>query len=136
VLRLLLRSITINFASVYIAAQILSGVVTYVGGFRTIFLASLVLAAINLVVRPVINLLLLPIHLVTLGLFRWLANLITLFAVTRLVPDFMIHPFVSPAINLTYIIIPVIQFSAFGAFLYATLVLTLTFHLLYWLLQD
>jgi len=135
-LRLLLRSLAINLASVYIASKILGGVVSYVGGFKTLLLASLVLAAVNLIVRPLINLLLLPIHLVTLGLFRWVANLITLFTVTRFVPDFMIHPFTSPQINLTYLIVPAINFSAFGAFLYVTFVLTLTFHFLYWLLQD
>jgi|SRR3989344_4592178 len=135
-LRLLLRSLAINFASVFIASQILSGVVSYVGGFQTIFFASVIIAVINLVVRPVINLLLLPIHLVTLGLFRWAANIVTLFLVARLVPNFTIHPFAFPGLNLTYLIVPPFHFSAFGAFIYATLVLTATFHFLYWLLQD
>jgi uncharacterized membrane protein YvlD (DUF360 family) len=121
---------------VYIASQVLSGVITYVGGFQTLFMASLVLAAVNLVVRPIINLLLLPIHLVTLGVFRWVANVATLFAMTRLVSNFMINPFSFGGLNLTYVIIPPIHFSTFGAFLYVTLVLTLVFHFLYWLLQD
>lgn len=134
--RLLLRSLAINFASVYIASQILGGVVSYVGGFRTLLVASVIIAAVNLVVRPVVNLLLLPIHLVTLGLFRWVANIVTLFLVARLVPNFAVHPFTFPGLNLTYLIIPPIHFSTFGAFLYATLILTTVFHFLYWLLQD
>src|SRR3990167_1349758 len=64
-LRLLLRSIAINLASIYIAAQVLSSIISYVGGTQTLLLAALTLAAVNLFVRPVINLLLLPIHLVT-----------------------------------------------------------------------
>ena len=135
-IRLLLRSVAINLASIYIAAQILSGIITYVGGYQTLLLAALAIAVVNLFVRPVINLLLLPIHLVTLGIFRWVANLVTLYLVTLLVPNLQIHSFTFPGLDLKYIIIPSMHFTAFGAFVVATLTLTLTFHLLYWLLQD
>lgn len=135
-LRLLLRTIGINMLSVYLASQILSGIITYVGGYQTLLMAAIAIAAVNLVVRPVINLLLLPIHLVTLGVFRWLANIVTLYLVTLLIPNLQVHPFTSPGFNLTYLILPSIHFSAFGAFAVATFILTLTFHLIYWLLQD
>ena len=135
-LRLLLRSIAINLASIYIAAQVLSSIISYVGGTQTLLLAALTLAAVNLFVRPVINLLLLPIHLVTLGLFRWVSNLVTLYLVTFLFPAIQIHAFTFPGLNLRYLIIPPLHFSAFGAFMVATLILTLIFHFLYWLLQD
>lgn len=135
-LRLLLRSIAINLASIYLAAQILSGVITYIGGYQTLLLASLAIALVNLFVRPVINLLLLPIHLVTLGIFRWVANLITLYLVTLLVPNLQIHAFTFPGLDLKYVIIPAMHFTAFGAFVVATITLTFTFHFIYWLLQD
>lgn len=134
-IRLALRSLTINLAGIYIAAKILSGIVTF-GSFNTLFLAALAVAAVNLLVRPVINLLLLPIHLVTLGVFRWVANLATLFIVTRLVPDLQIHAFDFVGMNLTFLIIPPIHFSVFGAFVVVTVVMTVVFHFLYWLLQD
>ena len=135
-IRIFLRSIAINLASIYIAAQVLAGVIVYVGGWQTLFMSALAIALINLFVKPLVNLLLLPINLITLGTFRWLANVITLYLVTRFVPNLQIHPFVSSAINAKYLIIPSIHFSAFGAFLVATFTLTLIFHLLYWLLQD
>jgi putative membrane protein len=135
-LRLLLRSVAINLAGIYIAAQILSGVITFVGGYQTLLMASLAIAAVNLIVRPVINLLLLPIHLITLGIFRWIANLVTLYLVTWLVPNLQIHSFYFPGLNFRYLIIPSMFFSAFGAFVVTTLTLTVIFHLLYWLLQD
>lgn len=135
-LRLLLRSIAINLASIYLAAQILSGVITYIGGYQTLLLASLAIALVNLFVRPVINLLLLPIHLVTLGVFRWIANLVTLYLVTLMVPNLQIHAFTFPGLDLKYVIIPPMHFTAFGAFVVATITLTFTFHFIYWLLQD
>ncbi len=135
-LRILLRSIAINLACVYVTIQILSGVVTYIGGVQTLLLASVAIAGVNLIVKPLINLLLLPIHLVTLGVFRWVANLATLYIVTWLIPNLQVHAFTFPGLNLKYLIIPSIHFTAFGAFLVTTLVLTLTFHFIYWLLQD
>jgi len=135
-LRLFLRSIAINLAGIYLAAQILLGVITYVGGYQTLLMAALAIALVNLFVRPIINLLLLPIHLVTLGIFRWLANLVTLYLVTRLVPNLQIHAFTFPGLDLKYLIIPSMHFTAFGAFIVATLTLTIVFHFLYWLLQD
>jgi putative membrane protein len=135
-LRIFLRSIAINLASVYIAAQILSGVIIFYGGFSTLFFAALFISMANLLVKPLINLLLLPIHLVTLGLFRWVANLVTLYLTTLVFPSMRIHSFVSPRFDLTYLIIPSIHFSAFGAFIVSTLTLTFVFHCLYWLMQD
>lgn len=135
-LRLLLRTIAINLASIYLAAQILSGVITYVGGYKTLLLAAIVIAVVNLFVRPIVNLLLLPIHLITLGIFRWIANLATLYIVTWLVPNLQIHSFTFGGVNLHYVIVPQIYFSPFGAFLISTFILTLTFHFMYWILQD
>lgn len=135
-LRLLLRSIAINLASIYIAANILSGIIIYVGGPKTLLTAAVVIAIVNLLVKPIVNLLLLPIHLVTMGIFRWVANLITLYVVTIIVPNLQVHAFTFPGADLKYVIIPVMHFSAFGAFIVSTFVLTVSFHMIYWLLQD
>ena len=78
-IRLFFRTVSINLLGIYLASQILNGVIVYVGGVSTLLMAALVIAAVNLFVRPVINLLLLPINLVTLGMFRWVSNLVTLF---------------------------------------------------------
>jgi putative membrane protein len=136
VIRLFLRSIAINLAGIYIASQILSGVIVYMGGYKTLLTAALFIALANLFVRPIVNLLLLPLHLVTLGLFRWVANLITLYLITWLVPNLQIHAFTLHTVNLKYLIVPQIYFSSFGSFVLATLTLTVVFHFIYWLLQD
>lgn len=135
-LRLLLRSLAINVASVYIAVSILSGIVTYVGGIQTLVMAGLAIALGNLFVRPIINLLLLPIHLVTLGGFRWVSNVVILYLVTRFVSGLSINPFTFSGLTLPFLIIPAINFSAFGSFLFVTFIFTLIFHFLYWLFQD
>lgn len=135
-IRLFFRTVSINLLGIYLASQILSGIIVYVGGASTLLLAALVIAGVNLFVRPIINLLLLPINLITLGMFRWVSNLITLFLATRLIPNLQIQPFDFTGSNLWGVIIPSIHFSAFMSFVVATLTLTATFHFLYWLFQD
>jgi putative membrane protein len=135
-LRLILRSVAIHIAGIYIAAQILNGVITFYGGFNTLVLAAVFISVANLVVKPLINLFLLPIHLITLGLFRWIANLIILYLLTIFIPSIKIHSFISSRIDLVYMIFPSVHVSAFGAYIISTLILTAIFHILYWLLQD
>ena len=135
-IRLFFRTISINLLGIYLASQILSGIIVYVGGISTLFIAALVVAVGNLFVRPVINLLLLPVNLITLGMFRWVSNLVILFLTTRIIANLQIRPFDYAGINLGFLIIPVIHFSPFMAFVVATITLTITFHFLYWLFQD
>lgn len=135
-IRILLRSVAINIACVWIVIQILAGMITYVGGFKTLLLAAICISIINLFIRPIVNLLLLPINLVTLGLFRWVANLVTLYLVTKFVPNLRVNPSDFAGLNVGFLIIPPLHFSAFSAFIVSTLVLTVIFHIVYWLFQD
>ncbi len=56
----------------YIASTLVPGVL--IDNLKTLFLAALLLAVINAVVRPVIVLLTLPFTVVTLGLFLFVIN--------------------------------------------------------------
>lgn len=135
-LRLVLKILAINFAAMYISSRLLGGVITFYGGIGTLFFVTVFISVANLLVKPLVNLLLLPIHLLTLGLSRWVANLVTLYLATIFFPGMKIHSFISARIDLVYLIIPSIHFSVFGAFILSTLTLTCVFHLLYWILED
>ena len=56
-------------------------------------IAALVLAAANLVIRPIFYLLVLPFIVVTLGLFIWLINALMLWVTSFLVPPFDLDGF-------------------------------------------
>lgn len=135
-IRFFARSIAINLASLYIITKIISNVFTIEGGVGKFLLAALAISIANLIVRPIVNLFLLPLNLVTLGLFRWLANVAVLFVATKLVPEMQIHTFTSSPVSLPFLIIPSIDFSKFGAFLFVSLALSVVFHITYWLFQE
>ncbi|MBC1356117.1 phage holin family protein [Listeria welshimeri] len=67
----------------------LSGFFTsfHVGGFMTALLASFVLAILNMLIRPILLLLTLPINIFTLGLFTFVVNAIMLEMTTFFMGD-------------------------------------------------
>jgi len=131
-----LRSVAINALGIFLATRINSDLIKFNGGIHALLIAGLIIVLANVLVRPVLNLLLLPIHLLTLGTFRWVTNLLIFYLVSRLVPQFIIKPYLSPLINLSFITIPPIYFSIFGSYLLASLLLSLIFQFLYWLFEN
>ena len=127
-----LRLFLVNLAALWVAISLLEGV-TISGGSQTLALAALVLTAIDFIVKPLIKLLLLPINLVTLGAFRWLINVISLYLVTLIVPQFKVASFLFAGFSYRGFIIPSIPLSIFWVFVVASLLISLTATFLLWL---
>ncbi|MBU6491015.1 phage holin family protein [Patescibacteria group bacterium] len=73
-----------------IAAYIVPGVtVTFVGAL----IAAVVLGALNLLIRPILFILTLPINILTLGLFSLVVNALLVMLTTFLVPGFSVAGF-------------------------------------------
>ena len=63
----------------------------YVAGWVPALIGSVVLAAINAVLKPILFVLTLPFTIITLGLFLLVLNAFCLWLAQRLVPGFEIH---------------------------------------------
>ena len=68
----------------WIAASFLSSSISYDNKFRVIVIAGLVLAIINVILKPIIIILSLPAILLTLGLFMIIINGLTVFIASKL----------------------------------------------------
>ena len=68
----------------WIAAGFLSNSITYDSKLRVIIIAGLVLAVINVIIKPVLVILSLPAILLTLGLFMIVVNGLTVFIASKL----------------------------------------------------
>lgn len=130
----LLRSFVINTATLWLVTQILPGV-GYAGGHQTLLLTALALTIVNLLVKPLINLLLLPINLLTLGAFRWLVNVAALYLVTLIVPQFQIKSFLFPGFTYQGFIIPSISLTVFWVFVLTSFLISLISSLFYWVVK-
>jgi putative membrane protein len=84
--------LVINSLAVLLASKIVTGI--YVQSWGTALLAALVLGLINLIIRPLIMLLTLPINIVTLGLFSLVVNAILFWLTGALIRGFDVNGFV------------------------------------------
>ena len=64
-----------------------------VTGFGTALLVALVLGLLNVLIRPVLIILTLPINILTLGLFTFVINGLLFWVVARLVDEFTVASF-------------------------------------------
>ena len=83
ILKLILSAV-----SVLIASYILAGV--HVDGFLTAIIIALVMSLLNLVVRPILIVLTIPITIVTLGLFLLVINALMVLLAEALIGGFVV----------------------------------------------
>jgi len=92
--------------------------------------AGIVFTLINYLIKPIVKLFLLPINLVTLGLFRWVANVLVLLILTRAIDTISVVSFTSPPISQAGFTVPSLHISLIFSYILASLLLSLVFNLL------
>jgi uncharacterized membrane protein YvlD (DUF360 family) len=96
----------------------------------------LALTVFESIVKPIVKLLLLPINILTLGLARWLVNVIGLYLVTIAVSGFRIYPYYFPGINYNGFTAPPVRLSLFWTYVIVSFLLNLTISLVRWILKK
>ncbi len=134
-MKTILRAIFLNMVILYISIQIYGGL-SYDGTLKTLFLATIALTLLNRIVKPIIKLLLLPINLITLGIFSWVAHVATLFILTRLVPGFLVTSYYFPGFEVDGFIAPPMQISLLASYVIASLTISLTASVIGWMLRK
>lgn len=86
------RSILVYSVAIAVTSLFLPSI-SYSNQFITLIVTAIVMGITNTFIRPILNLILLPVNIITLGLLGLLMNAIILFIVTLLVPEFNIIPF-------------------------------------------
>lgn len=107
----LLKIFTREVLALYVATQIASGIV-FENALQGLIVAGVALAVAQYIVKPVVNLLLLPINLATLGLFRFISHAITLFIVDVALNDFQVTGFHFLGLTSKFLDLPAINFEA------------------------
>lgn len=115
-MRSLLKHFIIDTAALYIVSMFVSGIV-FMEGTYTLLLTGAVLMLTAMIVKPVINILLLPINLITFGLFKWLGFAVTLYLVTLIVPGFKLLDFAFQGYNSYWFNLPPLSLTGTLAFI-------------------
>lgn len=129
-----LRHYAIDTFSLWAVSQIAQGLV-FEKGIESLLLAGVGLSAATLLARPAINLLLLPLNLITFGLFRWVSSAIALYLVTLVVPGFKIVGFHFAGLSSKWFDIPSLDFKGVLAYLGFSFILSLMTSFIYWLIK-
>lgn len=133
-MKTIIKHYLIDTVSLYLISLVVSGMV-FENGIETLLLTGLVLMLTTLIVRPIINLLLLPINLVTFGLFKWVTYALTLFLVTIIVPGFKITGFAFAGFSSVWISLPPVILSGFFAFVIFSFLISFVSSLVYWIIK-
>jgi putative membrane protein len=91
-LRRLLYSWGINIVALYAAEKLVDGI-EFTGDFGILILTALVFALVNMLLKPVVKLLAIPVILVTLGIALFFINILMLYITDWIVPGFKITHF-------------------------------------------
>lgn len=133
-IRKAIKYFLVNSTSLYLINLAISGL-SFSNGTSTLLLTALALMGASLVIKPIINILLLPINLITFGLFRWVTYAVMLYLVTLIVPGFEVTKFYFSGLSTYWITIPQISLNGILAFIAFSLIITITSSILDWLLK-
>lgn len=130
----IVRHYIIDTTTLYAVSLIASGIV-FERGIQTLLLAGLALTLASILVKPIINLLLLPLNLITFNLFRWLSSAVALYLVTLVVPGFSIVGFAFAGYSSQWIDIPAISLQSVLAYVAFSFVLSVITSIIYWVVS-
>lgn len=91
-MKLIIR-LVISTLAIVVAANLVPGVV--VEGTTTAIIVAIVLGLLNTFLKPVLQILALPITIITLGLFYFVINVLIIYLATYLVDGFYVDGFIS-----------------------------------------
>lgn len=133
-MKTLIRSFLINFGALWLVSQLFGGI-GLTQGYETLAMAALALGLFNLLVKPILNIFFLPLNLLTMGTFRWLVNVATLYLVTLVIPGFSILSFSFLGFVYNGMSIPAFSVAGLPALVLTSFVLSIISSFFYWLVK-
>ena|SRR5579859_4111443 len=130
-----IRIFVVEAVVLFLVSRITTGL-NFQNGISSLIITAIALTVASLLVKPIINLLLLPLNLLTFGFFRFLANAITLFLVDLVLTQFNVGDFFFKGYRGQLIVIPSLRLPA-GPLSYLAFSFILSFigSVIYWLIN-
>ncbi len=126
-----LKTLVINGFVLWLLEKIYSAV--SIENFQTLVLATAALTIANILIRPVIKLITLPLNFLTLGLFSWAANITTFYLTVRLVEGFSLGTTYFPGFQFNGIDLQPAVLPRLATLVIATVAFSFLNNLLTWL---
>lgn len=130
----LFRNFLINLGAIWATTQIIPALVI-TGGIRGFLVGVLAFMVANILLNPLIKVLLLPLNLLTLGLFAWLSNVLVLYFLVNVVPSIKLLPYYFPGVSWNGFIIPSADLSTFQVTIVVSFLIGAIIHFVTWLIK-
>lgn len=127
-------SAAIHVLAIFFLTQLIAGV-DIQGGLITLLIAGFSLTILDLIVKPILNIISFPINLITLGLFSIVTNAIILYLLTVVVPGVIVKAFTFPGSTIGGISIAKMEFNTLTTFLIASTILSVIVTTINWLIE-
>jgi len=134
-MKTLLRQIGINYLSLFLSFSIYPGF-SVDNTFRVVLTASILWLLLNKVVKPIIKLLLLPINLITLGLFSWVISVVTLFLLQSLINGISLHPYLFTGFSYQGFTVPAFHINLLFSYIITSSLINGLHSLIVWLIKK
>lgn len=134
-MKFFLREVFINLVTLAFVANIFGGL-SYNNDYIVLFFAALSFTAINHFLQPIIKIFLLPINLITLGMFRWLAGVFCLLLLTIVIPEIQVISFQYEGFSYSGFAVPAFHFSTLLSLIAASLLISLVSSFVHWLFKK
>lgn len=134
-MKAIIRNLAIYTFALYLLPNIIPGV-EISGGLLTLFIGGLALTLLFFVIKPILNVISLPVSILTLGLFSTLTNLVVLYILTVFISGISIVPFSYPRSEFLGFVTPRISFNMFFAYFYTAFVLSFIDSFISWLVKE
>ncbi len=133
-MKTLFSNFLLNLVTLWGVSGILPGLY-YTGGFKTLAMGSLGLMLLNLLVIPLLKVMFLPLNILTLGIFTWVINVIALYLLTTIVPQFKLIPYSFPGAKIGIIDLPAMELNVLMVAILSSFLIGFISHILKWLIE-
>lgn len=131
----ILRTYIVATLSLFLTSIVFSGLIID-GGLGGFLVAGLLLAAGILIIKPILNIITLPLNVVTFGLFSIITNMLILYLVDVLFPPLQIVPFTVPQFSFLGITVASFYASTFLSYLIISATIYAIQKALFWLFDQ
>lgn len=131
----LLRSYLFNLFALYATTYLIKGF-TYTGGTQTILMAALIFTIITVFLKPVLELLTMPLNFLSLGLMSFVINIAMLYLLTLLLPQIHLSNWHFDGFSSFGFVIPAFNFTLFYTYALTSLSILIIVNFLNWLLHK
>lgn len=130
----ILRNYLINLGALWTTTQILPAL-SITEGIKGLLIGALAFMAANILLIPLLKVLLLPLNLLTVGVFTWLSNVIAFYLLVTVIPYFQILPYHFPGISYQGFNLPPWDLPTFQVVLIASFLMGIIIHFARWLIK-